>query len=58
MRTLAEYRAAELGIVLPETGARASQPPTIESIGRRLIERARDALKPESVETGARRAPA
>jgi AAA family ATP:ADP antiporter len=58
MRTLAEYRAAELGIVLPETGARASQPPTIESIGRRLIERARDALKPDSVETGARRAPA
>jgi AAA family ATP:ADP antiporter len=58
MRTLAEYRAAELGIVLPETGARPSQPPSTESIGRRLIERAREALKSEPVEAGGTRAPA
>jgi hypothetical protein len=58
MRTLAEYRAAELGVALPEAGARPSQPATPESIGKRLIDRAREALQTEPVESGARRAPA
>ena len=68
MRTLAEYRALELGIDTGAvTGTRPSQAPTIESIGKRLVDRARDLLTPETQPsltpvgarlTGASRAPA
>jgi len=48
MKLLAEYRALELGMDMAElTGVRASQPPTMESIGRRLVDRARDLLVTE-----------
>lgn len=59
MRTLAEYRAVEIGI---DIGARPSQAPTIESLGKRLVDRARDLLTPEKErevsQRGASRAPA
>jgi ATP:ADP antiporter, AAA family len=56
MKLLAEYRALELGMDMAEiTGSRPSQPPTIESLGKRLVDRARDLLAPEPEGT---RAPA
>jgi ATP:ADP antiporter, AAA family len=56
MKLLAEYRALELGMDTIEiTGGRVSQPPTMESIGKRLVDRARDLLVPEPEVT---RAPA
>lgn len=59
LQTLAEYRALELGIDL----GRRSSPPTIESIGARLVNRARDLLRPDTgelqpISPGASRAPA
>jgi hypothetical protein len=45
MRTLAEYRAVELGLDIGAlTGTRPSQTPTIESLGKRLVDRARGLL--------------
>jgi hypothetical protein len=59
MRTLAEYRALELGIDAASiTGRSPSQPPTMESIGKRLVDRARDLLTAEPLQEGATRAPA
>jgi hypothetical protein len=63
MRTLAEYRALELGLdAAAITGRRPSQALTIESIGKRLVDRARDLLTPETQPnlrpTGVSRAPA
>jgi AAA family ATP:ADP antiporter len=63
MRTLAEYRALELGLdTVSITGKRPSQAPTIESIGKRLVDRARDLLTPDTqpslTPTGASRASA
>ncbi len=60
MRTLAEYRALELGLDAAEiTGIRTSTPPTMESIGRQLIDRARDLLTtPAGRDPGATGAPA
>jgi AAA family ATP:ADP antiporter len=56
MRTLAEYRALELGIdARAITGGRPSAPPAIESLGQRIASRARDLLVPEE---GVARAPA
>jgi hypothetical protein len=58
MRTLAEYRAIELGID-PSTvprAARAEANPLAESLGERLMGKVRDALAPE--EEGSSRAPA
>ncbi|HVH40816.1 MAG TPA: hypothetical protein VM925_00690 [Labilithrix sp.] len=61
MRTLAEYRALELGLDLGGVlQTRASQAATIESVGKRLVERARDLLtrEPELIDgTGVTRAP-
>ncbi len=57
MRTLAEYRAVEIGIEPEAIGARTSNPPTIESIGKRLFDRARDLLNTET-EGATSRAPA
>ena len=59
MRTLAEYRAVELGID-PSTvprAARADANPLAESLGERLMGKMRDVLVPEAKE-GASRAPA
>jgi AAA family ATP:ADP antiporter len=63
MRTLAEYRAVELGLDLPSiTGIKLEGTPTIESLGKRLVDRARDLLTTEpaplSNPTGVSRAPA
>ena len=63
MRTLAEYRAAELGIdTSVVVGSRASHPPTMESLGRKLVDRARGLVTrdtmPPMPPPGARRAPA
>ncbi|MDF2691936.1 MAG: lyase domain protein repeat-containing protein, partial [Labilithrix sp.] len=65
MRTLAEYRAVELGLDIGAlTGTRPSQTPTIESLGKRLVDRARGLLSPdgESIDgahhPGVTRAPA
>lgn len=62
MRTLAQYRAVELGIELAQVpGARPVQAPTMEAIGKRLVDRARDLVTgdPGPVEEGgASRAPA
>jgi AAA family ATP:ADP antiporter len=58
MRVLAEYRAIEIGIDLPGVaGRRASQPPTAETIGKRLLDKARDLLR-EPLSEGGTRAPA
>lgn len=49
MQTLAEYRAIQLGLdVGAITGDRPSRAPTIESIGKRLVDRARDLLNPDT----------
>ena len=60
MRTLAEYRAIELGID-PSTVPRAAGPETVnplaESLGEKLLGRVRDALAPDGLE-GVTRAPA
>lgn len=56
MRTLAEYCALEIGMVTADPNARPSEIPTMESIGRRLLDRARDVLRPEPMDE--RRAPA
>jgi len=56
MRTLAEYRAVELGID-PSTvprAARAETNPLAESLGERLMGKVRDVLAPESGEGGSR----
>ena len=63
MRTLAEYRAVELGLdTSVVVGARASHPPTMESIGRKLADRARGLVTrdtmPPMPPPGATRAPA
>lgn len=61
MRTLAEYRALELGIDAGTVaGRRPSQAPNMELLGRRLVDRARDLLTPDSPirPRGATRAPA
>lgn len=59
MRTLAEYRALELGMDTSTlTGRRLSQPPMIESMGKRFVDRARDLLSPAEPTSGATRAPA
>jgi len=58
LRTLAEYRAAELGIPIKGGDERPSRPPTTESIGKRLLDRAREALSPGPIDAGVRRAPA
>jgi hypothetical protein len=58
MRMLAEYRAVELGIdVASITGTRPSQLPTIESLGKRLVDRARTFLTPDTSPRGSSRAP-
>lgn len=62
MRTLAQYRAVELGIDLaPMAGTRTSAP-TIDSLGKRFVDRARDLLSadPPGIDggTGVSRAPA
>jgi AAA family ATP:ADP antiporter len=63
MRTLAEYRAVELGLdVGAITGTIPAAPPTIESLGKRLVDRARDLLtaepQPMTNSSGVTRAPA
>lgn len=63
MRTLAEYRAAELGLDTSViVGRRASRPPTMESIGKKLVDRARGMLTTDTIPPmpppGATRAPA
>ena len=48
LRTLAEYRAFELGLDVGSIlGARSSQVPAIESLGKRLKDRARDLVAPD-----------
>jgi AAA family ATP:ADP antiporter len=54
MRTLAEYRAIELGLE-PSAVARASKPdhnPLAESLGEKLLGKVREALAPESEPEG------
>jgi len=62
MRTLAQYRAVELGLDLgPVSGERAPAAATLDSLGKRLVDRARDLLSTESPidsTTGVTRAPA
>ena len=62
MRTLAQYRAVELGLDLgPVSGERAPVSATLDSLGKRLVDRARDLLSPEppiDTTTGVTRAPA
>jgi hypothetical protein len=48
LRTLAEYRALELGLDVGSIlGAGPSQVPAIETLGKRLKERARDLVAPD-----------
>lgn len=61
MRTLAQYRAAELGLELGAAPGRAPAAPMLDSLGKRLVDRARDLLAPEppiESSTGVTRAPA
>jgi len=63
MRTIAEYRAMELGLdVATITGRRPSQAPAIDSLGKRFVDRARDLLAPTDeaplATSGVSRAPA
>lgn len=58
MRTLAEFRAAELGMDVAAL-RRSSPPNPLAEPGKRLLDRARDLLAPEAVvDPGATRAPA
>ena len=58
MRVLAEYRAIELGLDIGgAAAARASQPPSAETIGKRLLDKARDLLS-EPLSQGGSGAPA
>jgi AAA family ATP:ADP antiporter len=60
MRTLAEYRAIELGIdpaTVPRAAGIEGLNPLAESLGDRLMGKVRDVLAPEGIE-GASRAPA
>jgi AAA family ATP:ADP antiporter len=57
MRTLAEYRAIELGIdpsTVPRVAGSEDMNPFAESIGERLIGKVRDVLAPEGIEGGSR----
>jgi hypothetical protein len=61
MRTLAEYRAVELGLdTAAITGRRSNAPSALDehAVARRLFDKARDLFAPESPEAGASRAPA
>lgn len=58
MRTLAEYRATELGVDLGSiTGRRTSLTPSIDSLGKRIVDKARD-LIPAPPSRGPGHAPA
>jgi hypothetical protein len=60
MRTLAEYRAIELGIdpnTVPRAAGVEGANPLAESLGEKLLGKVRDVLAPERME-GATRAPA
>ena len=61
MRTLAQYRAMELGLELgPLAGPRSQAAPPIDSLGKRFVDRARDLLDASAIDgtNGVTRAPA